>query len=138
MLEVQNLQSQKTVFLVDDLDMLRQFVRDFLESVGMKALEASNAVEAIHTIRSHPGKIDLLLTDIEMPETSGPGVGEPNRRSKAWHWHCLCVLGGGLREWNEYKEKPVGAYFIQKPVHLKRIESALGDDPLEMRNGAST
>ena len=58
-----NLDLSKIVLLVEDLDILREMIRDFLESLGIEVLEVSNAAEAIHTARSHPGKIDLLLTD---------------------------------------------------------------------------
>jgi CheY-like chemotaxis protein len=66
-----NLHLSKTVLLVDDLDTLRKMIREFLGSLGMEVLEASNATEAIHIGRSHPGRIDLLLTDLEMPGMSG-------------------------------------------------------------------
>jgi CheY-like chemotaxis protein len=66
-----NLHLSKTVLLVDDLDTLRRMVRDFVKTLGMEVLETSNAGDAIHTARSHPGTIDLLLTDIDMPRMSG-------------------------------------------------------------------
>jgi CheY-like chemotaxis protein len=40
----------------------------------MEVLEAANATEAIQ-IGSHPGIIDLLLTDLEMPGVSGWNLG---------------------------------------------------------------
>ncbi len=61
----------KTVLLVDDLDVLREQLRDFLESMNIQVLEASNAVAAIRIGRSHLGKIDLLLTDLKMRGKSG-------------------------------------------------------------------
>jgi len=79
------------VLLVDDLDILRKMIRDFLGSLGVEVLEASNAAETIHTARSHPGAIDLLLTDVEMPWMSGLGLGTANRWSKARHSHSLHV-----------------------------------------------
>src|SRR5437773_8551166 len=66
-----NVRLSKTVLLVDDLDILRKMIRDFLKSLGIEVLEVSNATEAIHTARSHTGTIDLLLTDVEMPGMSG-------------------------------------------------------------------
>jgi two-component system cell cycle sensor histidine kinase/response regulator CckA len=120
-----NLHLSKTVHLVDDLDILRRMVRDFVKSLGMEVLETSNAADAIHTARSHPGPIDLLLTDIDMPRMSGwesskqisvlrPGV------------RILYMSGGtSLREWKDYKEKPVGTYFIQKPFRLEELKALM-------------
>jgi two-component system cell cycle sensor histidine kinase/response regulator CckA len=120
-----NLDLSKTVLLVDDLDILRKMVRGFLQSLGMEVLEASNAAKAIRTARSYPGTIDLLLTDIDMPRMSGwesakqiaalrPGI------------RILYMSGGiSLREWKDYKEKPVGTYFIQKPFRLEELKALL-------------
>jgi two-component system cell cycle sensor histidine kinase/response regulator CckA len=120
-----NLDLSKTVLLVDDLDILRQMVHDFLQSLGIEVLEASNAAKAIRTARSYTGPIDLLLTDIDMPRMSGwesakqiaalrPGI------------RILYMSGGiSLREWKDYKEKPVGTYFIQKPFRLEELKALL-------------
>jgi two-component system cell cycle sensor histidine kinase/response regulator CckA len=115
----------KTVLLVDDLDILRRMICDFLKSLGMKVLETSNAADAIHAARSHPGTIDFLLTDIDMPRMSGwesakqIGALRPGVR--------IIYMSGGisLQEWQEYKEKPVGSYFIQKPFRLEELKALL-------------
>jgi CheY-like chemotaxis protein len=113
------------VLLVDDLDILRKIVRDFLKPLGMEVLETSNAPDAIHAARSHPGTIDLLLTDIDMPRMSGwesakqIGALRPGIR-------ILYMSGGiSLQEWKDYKEKPVGTYFIQKPFRLEELKALL-------------
>jgi CheY-like chemotaxis protein len=49
-----------TVLGVDDLDMLRKMVRDFLQSLGSETLEATHA-EAIHIARSFPSSIAICL-----------------------------------------------------------------------------
>jgi two-component system cell cycle sensor histidine kinase/response regulator CckA len=120
-----NLHLPKTVLLVDDLDILRRMVRDFLKSLGMEVLETSNAADAIHAARSHPGTIDFLLTDIDMPRMSGwesanqIGALRPGIR-------ILYMSGGiSLQEWIDYKEKPVGTYFIQKPFRLEELKALL-------------
>ncbi len=40
-----NVRLSKTVLLVDDLDILRKMIRDFLKSLGIEVLEVSNATE---------------------------------------------------------------------------------------------
>ncbi len=76
------LDCSKTVLLVEDLDDLREILRDFLESRGLTVLEASNAAEGIRIAASHPCVIDLLLTDIEMPDMSGWKAAEAIAASK--------------------------------------------------------
>jgi two-component system cell cycle sensor histidine kinase/response regulator CckA len=120
-----NLHLSKTVLLVDDLDMLRKMVRDFLKSLGMEILEASNAAEAIHAARSYPGTIDLLLTDIDMPRMSG--CESANKIAALRPGIRILYMSGGisLQEWRDYKGNPVGTYFIQKPFRLEELKALL-------------
>jgi len=115
----------KTVLLVDDLDILRKMVCDFLQSLGIEILEASNAAEAIHTALSHPGKIDLLLTDVEMPGMSGWESASEIAGLRPGIRIFYMSAGISLQEWNDYKEKPVGTYFIQKPFRLEELKALL-------------
>src|ERR1700730_15530389 len=113
-----NLAPSKTVLLVDDLDILRKMIRDFLESLGMEVLEASHTAEAIHTAHSHQGTIHLLLTDIEMARMSGWKLANKLARSRPEIRILYMSAGTSLQEWKDYKEKPVGTYFIQKPFQI--------------------
>ena len=108
-----NLDLSKIVLLVEDLDILREMIRDFLESLGIEVLEASNAAEAIHTARSHPGKIDLLLTDVEMPGMSGWESASEIAARRPSIRILYMSAGISLQEWNDYEGKPVGNYFIR-------------------------
>ena len=51
----------------DELD-LRYLVRSLLEDSGYRVLEAEHGKEAVKVWNEHRGKIDLLLTDMQMPE----------------------------------------------------------------------
>ena len=60
------------VLIVDDSALARRFVRRVLELSGFEVehyLEAGNGMEAIKVILS--GRVDLVLTDINMPEMDG-------------------------------------------------------------------
>jgi len=50
---------------------VRRLVRDVLERSGYEVLEAPDGPSAIELCTSHSGRIDLLLTDIVMPNMSG-------------------------------------------------------------------
>ena len=115
----------KTVLLVDDVDVLREQLRDFLASMNIQVLEASNAVAAIRIGRSHLGKIDLLLTDLKMRGKSGwESANEIARRRPAMR--VLYMSGAVSRvEWNDNKEKPPGSYFIEKPFELEELKTLL-------------
>ena len=61
----------ETILLVEDEAGIRAMTRVYLESVGYTVLEAASGPEAIRLAQQHHGTIDLLLTDIIMPEIRG-------------------------------------------------------------------
>ena len=120
-----NVRLSKTVLLVDDLDILRKMIRDFLKSLGIEVLEVSNATEAIHTARSDTGTIDLLLTDVEMPGMSGWDLAPEIAGLKPGIRILYMSAAVSLQERDNYKEKPVGRYFIEKPFRLEELKALL-------------
>jgi two-component system cell cycle sensor histidine kinase/response regulator CckA len=62
----------ETVLLVEDETPVRNITLLLLEKLGYRVLEAANAEEAFSLVESGQAKIELLLTDVIMPGTSGP------------------------------------------------------------------
>jgi PAS domain S-box-containing protein len=61
----------QTILLAEDEDSLRALTRNTLQGRGYTVLEAKNGVEALKIGRKYVGGIDLLLTDVVMPEMGG-------------------------------------------------------------------
>jgi signal transduction histidine kinase len=61
----------ETVLVVDDAEGLRELTRRLLQKLGYTVLVAASAEAAIQLCEEH-GSIDVLLTDVVMPGTSGP------------------------------------------------------------------
>jgi two-component system cell cycle sensor histidine kinase/response regulator CckA len=76
----------ETILLVEDEDVVRSLARKILEHAGYNVLDASRGEEAVRMCQERAEPIDLLLTDIVMPETSGKGVADR-----------LCEMLPGLR-----------------------------------------
>jgi two-component system cell cycle sensor histidine kinase/response regulator CckA len=66
----------ETILLVEDEDVVRGLARKILEHAGYRVLEASRGEEAVRLCLERAGPIDLLLTDVVMPETSGREVAD--------------------------------------------------------------
>jgi two-component system cell cycle sensor histidine kinase/response regulator CckA len=66
----------ETILLVEDELGVRQLVREMLHRLGYKILQASGGAEAIRLFVQHQGSIDLLLTDVIMPQMSGRELAE--------------------------------------------------------------
>jgi two-component system cell cycle sensor histidine kinase/response regulator CckA len=67
-----DLTGQGTILLVEDEDGLRSLNARGLRSRGYTVLEASNGVEALDTLAENDGAVDLVVSDVVMPEMDGP------------------------------------------------------------------
>ncbi len=61
----------ETVLLAEDQSSIRSALREFLESKGYQVLEAQNGGEALELAERDPGSIDVLVTDVIMPQIRG-------------------------------------------------------------------
>src|SRR5215469_9281023 len=73
---VEPLGGGETVLLVEDEDMVRNVTALLLESLGYRVLEAANGQQAMRLFETSSEKIDLLITDVVMPDMTGQEVAE--------------------------------------------------------------
>jgi PAS domain S-box-containing protein len=66
----------ETVLLVEDERSVREYVRELLEDTGYRVLEAGNGADAIALCDAYVGAIDLLLTDVVLPDLGGSRLTE--------------------------------------------------------------
>ncbi len=70
------LHGTETILLVEDEQPIRELVRKVLVRYGYHVLEASDVAHALEIAERHPAPIHLLLSDIVMPELSGPDLAQ--------------------------------------------------------------
>jgi two-component system, cell cycle sensor histidine kinase and response regulator CckA len=61
------------ILVVEDDDTLRPAIARMLLSIGYCVLTAENGLEALAVVDSCPQRIDVILSDVVMPELDGPG-----------------------------------------------------------------
>ena len=64
------------ILVVDDDPAVLEVAARVLERAGYSVLQAANGLEAVAMARSHPGRLDLVLTDVVMPGMNGRELGE--------------------------------------------------------------
>jgi two-component system cell cycle sensor histidine kinase/response regulator CckA len=69
--EPTDLRGTETILLVEDEDSVRSLAAKVLRGLGYQVLEAKLGREALAVADNHAEQIDLLLTDVVMPEYSG-------------------------------------------------------------------
>jgi PAS domain S-box-containing protein len=64
--------ADRVVLVVEDESAVRRLVRSVLEEAGYRVHEAANGRDALAYIEHKSSEIDLVLTDVAMPDLSGP------------------------------------------------------------------
>jgi CheY-like chemotaxis protein len=119
--QTEDLQSgTETVLLVEDEPMVLRLSKRSLERLGYKVLPASTPSEAIRLSNEHAGTIDLLVTDVVMPEMNGRDLADrlssvdPNLKKLFVSGYSASALAprGVLDD---------GVHFLQKPFSLTAL-----------------
>ena len=114
----------ETILLVEDEDLVRAVARTILRKQGYRVLAASHAGEALLLGEKHAGTIHLLLTDVVMPQMSGPELAKRLAVSRP-DMRVLCMSGytddsivrhGVLKAEIAYLQKPITPQTLTKKV----------------------
>jgi two-component system cell cycle sensor histidine kinase/response regulator CckA len=104
----------ETILVAEDEESLRRLTRNTLELCGYKVLEGKDGVEALQVSERHVGTIDLLLTDIVMPEMGGRALAQELLRRRP---DIRLVYMSGYTGQAVGTQGPVdpGSFFLPKP-----------------------
>ncbi len=112
-----------TVLVVDDEEQVRSAIRRYLERLGLQVLEAAGPAAALEICDRHAGDLDLLLTDLVMPEMDGVAL---SRHVLARRQDTAVVYMSGYAP----KDLPGGvlwesSQYIEKPFTLEALAHAV-------------
>ncbi len=113
-----------TILLVEDEEGLRMLNARGLKSRGYIVMEAGNGVEAIEVFNREGGKVDLVVSDVVMPEMDGPTLLKELRKLNA---ELKIIFVSGYAEEAFEKSLPEGEKFsfLPKPFTLKQLVAAV-------------
>jgi CheY-like chemotaxis protein len=129
------------ILLAEDDGAVRQLVKVTLKEAGFNVLSASDGFEALEVEESHSEPIDLLLTDVVMPNLSGFDLAKIMRKTRP---DLQVVFMSGYPSRGDLKavEVPEDAAFLQKPVNppalIFEVRKALDLAESKLNEGGGT
>jgi two-component system, cell cycle sensor histidine kinase and response regulator CckA len=108
------------VMLVEDDDPVRTFAARALRNKGYTVIEAKSGEAALEEIREMAGDIDLLVTDVVMPQMDGPRL---VREARALQPAIKVIFISGYAE-DAFRERlgsDTDIHFLAKPFSLKQL-----------------
>ncbi len=110
----------ETILLVEDDESVRELVRVMLEANGYRVLSACDAEEATQVCTERPAGVDLLLTDVMMPEVNGRVLAE---RLGALAPRMRILFMSGYSDEAVHRHGVLGAQsaFLEKPFSERTL-----------------
>ena len=117
------LETVATILVVDDVDVVLNLIVLILKTAQFNVLQAHSGSEALELAAKHDGKIDLLLSDVQMPGMTGPKLGEELIKVRpAIHVMFMSSYPGGNLLVLNY-----GWSFLEKPFVADRLLQMVRD-----------
>ncbi|WP_458760318.1 cell cycle histidine kinase CckA [Afipia sp. TerB] len=119
-----DLTGQGTILLVEDEDGLRSLNARGLRSRGYTVIEAANGLEAVELLEEEEGGVDLVVSDVVMPEMDGPTMLAQMRQKNP---DLKIIFVSGYAEDAFAKSLPEGQQFnfLPKPFTLSQLVAAV-------------
>jgi two-component system cell cycle sensor histidine kinase/response regulator CckA len=115
-----DLTGEGTILLVEDEEGLRALNARGLASRGYTVLEAGNGVEAIDVLEKYDGQVDLVVSDVVMPEMDGPTLLR-ELRSRIPGLKIIFVSGYAEDAFQKHLPTDGQFAFLAKPFTLKQL-----------------
>ena len=110
----------ETLLLVEDEAAVRSSLRRLLELQGYTVLEARNGEDALRVFEAHEGEIDLILTDVTMPEMGGYELVE-RLRARRPELRVLFMSGYSERAPTTNGFISPGTGYLEKPFTVETL-----------------
>lgn len=108
------------VLLVEDEEAVRRFAVTALKSKGYEVLQANDGVEALEIFKEHDNKVDIVVSDVMMPEMDGPTLMSEMRKIDP-HLKFIFVSGYPDDAFKHNLDPEADFTFLPKPYNLAQL-----------------
>ena len=119
---VRDLTGHERILLVDDEESVRAFSAQALRATGYEVFEADGGEEALEILEDEDFKIDLMISDVAMPEMDGPTLLKHVRETMP-NLKVIFVSGYAEESVRRDIEDDQSVEFLPKPYSLDQINS---------------
>lgn len=113
-----------TIMVVDDFDVIRDLVSLILRKEGHEVLESRNGREALDLLSNN--KIDMLITDLNMPEMDGIELVKTVRSRPGMGFVPIVMISSEILETRKQKAYEAGINdWVPKPFIAKQLRNVL-------------
>ena len=112
----------ETILLVEDEDSVRKMAQRGLQTAGFSVHAESRPTDAIEWARQPDTRIDLLITDVVMPEMSGLVLAEALKRERP---HLPVIYMSGYADEERLPQALRKEVFLQKPFTIDQLTEAV-------------
>jgi two-component system cell cycle sensor histidine kinase/response regulator CckA len=119
---VRDLTGHERILLVDDEESVRAFSAKALRATGYEVFEADGGEQALEVLEDEDFKIDLMISDVAMPEMDGPTLLKHVRETMP-NLKVIFVSGYAEESVRRDIEDDQSVEFLPKPYSLDQINS---------------
>lgn len=113
----------KRVLVVDDEELTRQTITRMLEAGGFTVVTATNGAEALEYLSKRSADVDIVLSDVTMPEMNGIDLSYYIR--DRYPRLPVAIVSGDVSELEKSIIGRADVPFIKKPFHAESLYSAV-------------
>ncbi|OJJ11344.1 hybrid sensor histidine kinase/response regulator [Alphaproteobacteria bacterium AO1-B] len=124
--KVADLTGSASILLVEDEEAVRAFAARALASRGYTVHEAGTGMEALEVMEETGGDVDLVVSDVVMPEMDGPSLLVELRKTRP-DLKIIFVSGYAEDAFEENLPANEKFFFLPKPFTLKQLATTVKD-----------
>jgi two-component system cell cycle sensor histidine kinase/response regulator CckA len=132
--QVKDLTGNERILLVEDEESVRAFSARALKTTGYEVYEADSGEEALEVLDGIDNKIDLLISDVVMPEMDGPALLK-KIRERLPELRVIFVSGYAEESVRKDIADDQSVEFLPKPYSLDQINSKVKEVLQSPRRG---